>query len=305
MADRTSELSEQYSIIRENVHKRAKDFGYVVSEPARALHKELVEHPEFFSVEERRLITIIFEQAIEDAYIFQSLGKPLSFQLQKLENDVISHIRNNVESFNSLLKNEKLSAYTLSWLQSSILESEKLVDGLEKIEQAGYGKSEAVQLARLIKSYVTDRNGRAAQLGDPIYNVDYFFGEFYYSTFFLNPESFELHVLGHIFDNFDKYAFSGEEYVNGESVKNVCINFIEDESDDSRVNIIIRNDGHPFAGDTNAVFEKGVGHGTGLGLFSARRLIETIGGAIQMQTYVNEQYTVGILINLPIYGRVV
>lgn len=305
MAVKTSEMSEQYSIIRENVHKRSMDFGDVVSEPARALHKELVEHPEFFSVEERRLISTIYEQAIEDAYIFQSLGKPLSFQLQKLGNDVIAHIRNNVDRFNLLLKNTKLSPYTLSWLQSSVLKSDNLIEGLEKIEQAGYGEPEAVQLARLIKTYVTKRNSRDAQLGDPIYNVDYFFGEYYYSTFFFNPESFELHVLGHIFDNFDKYAFSGEKYVNGERVKNICVSFIEDESDDSRASILIRNDGIPFAGDTNAVFEKGVGHGSGLGLFSARRLIEAAGGTIKMQTYENEQYTVGILINLPIYGRVI
>ena len=303
MADQTNERSEQISIIRENVHKQSKDFGYVVSEPARALHKELVEHPEDFSLEERRLIASIYEQAIEDAYIFQSLGKPLSIQLQKLWKDVVAHIRNNVDRFNTLIKNEKLSQYTLAWLQSSVLNADKLIDGLFNIEQAGYGDPEAVSLAKLIKSFVTNRNRMSAQLGDPSYNVDYFFGDYYYSKFYLNPESFELHVLGHIFDNFDKYAFCGDEYVNGERVKNVRIDFMEDESNENNVNILIRNDGHPFTGDLSAIFEKGVGHGSGIGLFSARKMIEAIGGSIQMQTYVNEEYTVGFLINLPIYGH--
>lgn len=303
MADQTNERSEQISIIRENVHKRSKDFGYVVSEPARALHNELIEHPEVFSLEERRLIASIYEQAIEDAYIFQSLGKPLTLQLEKLWNDVVAHIRNNVDRFNTLIKNEKLSQYTLAWLQSSVLNTDKLIDGLFNIEQAGYGDPEAVSLAKLIKSFVTNRSRISAQLGDPSYNVDFFFGEYYYATFYLNPESFELHVLGHIFDNFDKHAFCGDKYVDGEKVKNVRIDFMEDESDEGRVNILIRNDGHPFTGDSSAVFEKGVGHGSGIGLFSARKMIEAIGGSIQMQTYVNEEYTVGFLINLPIYGH--
>ena len=305
MADQTNERNELTDIIRENVHKLSTSFGCVVSEPAFALLDEVVEHPEHFSVEERRLISSIYEHAVRDAYIFQFLGQPLSLQLKKIGNDIIPHIRNNVNLFNTLINNKKLSLTTLSWLKSSVLDAEKLIDGLGSIEQAGYGEPKVVPLAKLIKTFVTNRISRSAQLGHPSYNVDYFFGDHYYSMFYLNPDSFELYVLGHIFDNFDKYAFCGEEYVDGKKVMNVRIDFTEDESNEGRVNILIRNDGHPFTGDSSAVFEKGVGHGSGLGLFSAKKLIEALGGSIRMQTYVNEQYTVGFLINLPIYGHTV
>ena len=76
----------------------------------------------------------------------------------------------------------------------------------------------------------------------------------------------------------------------------------KDENDNHRINVIIKNNGEKFIGDTQSVFSYGNGRGTGIGLASARSFIEYHGGTIKMETYDydNDIFTVGFIINLPI-----
>ena len=301
--NQNNDNSELVRIVRENVHKNASRFGDTVKNPANALYSEMVKHPESFSVDERILISEIYTHAVEDGFLFQSLGKPLSYLLDRLSNGIIPRIRENVDKYNVLIKNESLSRGCVAWLRNSIAESKGLIECLSKIEEAGYGEPEEVLLSRYIKSYTTTRNGRFAILGDPCYYLEFFFGGFRDATVLMNVESFECHVLEHLFDNFDQHAFSGSDYQDGLKRKDIRIDFEEDASDNSRMNILIRNNGKPFNGDLNAVFEYSIGHGSGIGLFSAKRFITSLNGTISMLSYRDAPFTVGFNINLPIYGH--
>ena len=139
-------------------------------------------------------------------------------------------------------------------------------------------------------------------LGEASYYTEYFFGEGYPAEVMLNPDSFKTHVLYHVFDNFDKHAFCGPEFESGEKNKHIRVDFFPNKTEAGRMDVLIRNNGRPFRGDTEAIFENGVGHGTGVGLFSARRFLAASGGTIRMTTYDDDEFTVGINISLPIYG---
>lgn len=300
--DKDTQNVELGQVIRENAHKNAGLFGDVVSSPARELEKLMIESPESFTVEERRLISTIHANAIADAQVFQLIGKPLREQLKCVDNAFIPHIRENVNSYNRLLGNRNLNNVILMWLRQSVAKSDELIEGLGKFDSANFGNPEPFVLSRFLKGFITERNSRFALLGEASYYTEYFFGEGYPAEVMLNPESFKTHVLCHIFDNFDKHAFCGPEFESGGKGKHVRVDFYLDKTETGRMDVLIRNNGRPFRGDTEAVFENGVGHGTGIGLFSARRFLAASGGTVRMITYDDDEFTVGININLPIYG---
>ena len=300
--DKDTQNTDLGQVIRENAHKNADLFGIVVSSPAWELEKLMIESPETFRVEERRLISTIRANAVADAQVFQLIGKPLKEQLRFVENSFIPHIKENVGFYNHLLGNRNLNNVILMWLRQSVSKSDELIEGLEKFESADFGNPEPFVLSRFLRSFITERNKRFALLGETSYYTEYFFGEGYPVEVMLNPESFKTHVLCHVFDNFDKHAFCGPEFESGEKGKHIRVDFFLNKTETGRMDILIRNNGRPFKGDTEAIFENGVGHGTGIGLFSARRFLAASGGTVRMTTYDDDEFTVGISINLPVYG---
>ena len=90
-------------------------------------------------------------------------------------------------------------------------------------------------------------------------------------------------------------------YENIVKEKKVHLVFQADDTDEKRMNILIENNGEPFTGDTEKVFEKGMSNdeGTGIGLYSARQFLEAYGGTIQMY-HAEGIYKVGFKINIPI-----
>jgi signal transduction histidine kinase len=82
--------------------------------------------------------------------------------------------------------------------------------------------------------------------------------------------------------------------------KTVRIRIKPDKNDLHKVNLIIENNGKPFIGDTEKVFENGFGEGSGIGLYSAKQFLKEFGATIEMFTDNSNEYKVGFIINLPI-----
>lgn len=83
--------------------------------------------------------------------------------------------------------------------------------------------------------------------------------------------------------------------------KKVRVRFTKDNKYERRINIFIENNGYPFEGDVNKVFDWGVGSGSGIGLASAKSFLKNYDASIEMIKNIDETFTVGLKINIPIY----
>ena len=83
--------------------------------------------------------------------------------------------------------------------------------------------------------------------------------------------------------------------------KKVRVRFTKDLENERRINIFIENNGFPYEGDPNSAFDWGVGSGTGIGLASAKSFLKNYDASIDMNLNIDETYTVGLKINIPIY----
>lgn len=85
--------------------------------------------------------------------------------------------------------------------------------------------------------------------------------------------------------------------------KKVRILFKQEENIPDMLIVTIENNGNPFTGNIDTVFEMGIGdngEGHGIGLYSAKKFIESYGGSIKMFTNANKEYVVGFNIQIPI-----
>lgn len=84
----------------------------------------------------------------------------------------------------------------------------------------------------------------------------------------------------------------------------VRIRFSREIDSPTMLTVTIENNGTPFYGDMESVFEKGVSEkdegGHGIGLYSARRFIKYHGGAISMFRPTEGGYNVGFKIQIPV-----
>ena len=143
---------------------------------------------------------------------------------------------------------------------------------------------------------------------------------------FLEPDGFKTNVIHNILENIHKYAFP--ETLPAASKKKRLVFFkavfhgkptymdIEERkvqislkvtSDNlNMATLIIENNGIPFEGDTESVFNYGyhTGKGSGIGMFSASKFLNDCGGNISIESTPNSEYTVRFIIKLPIYGKV-
>ena len=72
------------------------------------------------------------------------------------------------------------------------------------------------------------------------------------------------------------------------------------------VSLIIENNGIPFDGEIDSIFNWGyhTGKGSGIGMFSAYEYINKYGGNIIAESTPNSEFTIRFIIKLPIYGKV-
>lgn len=324
--------------VREYKHNYAEDFGLVVSVPAKELFKEFLVNPEAFTFEEKERIQEVFINSLEMGGAYEGLGLPISIQLNKVKNKMVPQIRNNAKLFSSIVGKAAIfnDRWLISKLKMALNETESLCCELENIEYLEYGASEQFNLkAELKEAFNKDNFATGVKGGVPIY-PEFIFGECFDIMVEMNRKSFRTHFIGNIIKNLHDHAFkhfdeslptlsshnnidwwkriwlfitsiftrTTETAIQTMPEKRVRISLKKDEKNEHRINLIIENNGAPYNGDVDDVFEKGIGDGEGehIGLYSVRQFLNAYGATIKMYTDPEnkEGYKVGFIINLPI-----
>lgn len=333
-------LNDLMCKVREHKHNHSDDFGWVVSVPVKSLLKELINNPTIFSVEERECIVDMFSKSMEMRGVYECLGWPVEIQLSKVRNEMVPLIRRNVGFYSSLVG--KATVFTDKWLVNKMTmalnEADGLCKALENIEHFEYGESKPFNLKKAIKETFEKSISRKSIFGEQSILIDWFCGEYSELKVDMNRESFIRYLLGNIIKNLYDHAFkktndyllqetsnlkkgesswsnNGKEHfadcnfagvspVLGQE-RRVRISLKKDQTNEHRINLIIENNGNPFKGDVNKIFEKGIGEGEGehIGLYSAKMFLQAYGATITMYTKSDTEFKVGFLINMPIYEQ--
>ena len=110
---------------------------------------------------------------------------------------------------------------------------------------------------------------------------------------------FQTEVLQNIAENIKRHAFPYAEYANKLVIDKIVE--IQITNDDNKVIIRVSNNGNPFKGNADNLFNSGYHSGkygrTGFGLASAKKYMQKIGGDIEFSPVNN--YQVSFLITIP------
>lgn len=288
--------------LREHKHNYAGDFGIVVSTPLRSLMKEMLSNPEAFTQEERDTIFRYYDLSTELRGSYEILGWSIDEQLSRIKDPLIPQLEKNAELFKSIAGSDIQFKDTLLQrkLGMALSETEAFIVHLLKIESIDYGSPDPFPLFDVVEAVFDRENENKGCLGhEPIMVETTNKWRFDETNVFLNKDGFCKYFLGNIIKNLEYHAFKDFD----KKVKKVRISVWEDESDSHRINLMIENNGHPFFGDTDKVFEARIGDGSGIGLHSARQYLEHFDSTIKMETRndPDEEYKVLFKINLPKY----
>lgn len=121
----------------------------------------------------------------------------------------------------------------------------------------------------------------------------------------VDREKFLNHVLINLRENMNNHAFGTSLFQK----KHIWERKVLVDVAVSNENYVIRvcNNGEPFLGDPAKVYEYGYCHGSkkqnGIGMYSAKKNIEEMGGTIEFQSYYSKEYTVEHIITIPRNGK--
>lgn len=319
LEEKLSRQNDLMNKVREHKHNYSEDFGLVVSAPIQTILEEVRANPDAFTIDERNRIIKIYADSAEMRGTYECLGWPIGIQLKQVKEVMVPKIRNNVEFFSSIVRRQPLRTYKnrhlITILRMALNEAEALCGRLKTIESFEYGIPEPFNLKAEVLSAFYEDNLKHTIPGKKSILIERYFGDLSDVQVEMNKENFRSRFLGNIIKNLHDHAFKeiddssfannpkGEISVVGDYFeKKVLIKLIKDEKSDHRVNLIIENNGKEFKGDRDAIFDKGVGSGEGIGLYSARQFLKHHGANINMLEKVDDGYNVGFIINLPIYG---
>lgn len=115
----------------------------------------------------------------------------------------------------------------------------------------------------------------------------------------INKADFQTEVLQNIAENIKRHAFPYAEYANKLVIDKIVE--IQITNDDNKVIIRVSNNGNPFKGNADNLFNSGYHSGkygrTGFGLASAKQFMQKIGGNIEFSPVNN--YQVSFLVTIP------
>ena len=224
-------------------------------------------------------------------------------------------------------------------LQMACDEATHLCENLANIEHFDYGAATPFSICTEIKKVFNDDRRASGYRGESSIYIDYLFGEFADLKVSMNEKGFRKYVLGNIIKNLHEHAFKEIDelelshkiinkkfswwtkfvvkllpysvrmrymamYKDVENFKipekRIRISIRPSQKDSQRVDIIIENNGKPFYGNIEKVFENGIGEGSGIGLYSAQQFLNAYNANITMFTNADNEYKVGFIINTPI-----
>ena len=304
--DKLSRQNDLMNKVREHRHNYSEDFGLVVSAPVQALYEEVKSNPNTFNDVEKDKIIKTYIDSAEMHGMYDCIGLPIGTQLKRVKEVMVPKIREKAQFFSSLLGQSLIKcqdSQLIAILRMALNETESLCRNLGNIESFEYGIPEPFNLKAEVLDAFKEENSKTIKGIRSGIDIERYFGDLCDVQVDMNKQSFRSYVLRNIIKNLHDHAF--KEIDNSDSafdfVKKVRIKFVKDENNNHRMNLIIENNGKDFIGDRDAIFDKGVGSGEGIGLYSARQFLKHYGATINMlPEKVDDGYKVGFIINLPI-----
>lgn len=212
------DLDLKVKAFREHKHNYARLFRTVVSEPARAIMEEYLNHPEYFSPSEREQILRIYTDAIELRGAYNMLGKLYEEQVSEKEVSMIPQIENLAQFFKSIYATRRdtvpITPRFNKKLLESYLSSTRFCQLLHTMEVPGYGTASGFYLRKVVDEEFKkdlDKDGFK-------YKYESFCGDLSTVKINMNEEGFKIHVLSNIIENFHKYAFA-DAYIESKGRK--------------------------------------------------------------------------------------
>lgn len=313
-----SENKDIYKKVRIHKHTYAGGFGNVVVDPISTLIEELLVHPEIFTIEERKDILECYRQVMQISGQYEVLGYTLSEQLSRVKDKMIPTIKANCTLLEKTISQprhfqENSLVEVLRW---AIGKTPDICDKLSKIEEDDKGEKKVINLIKLVDDYFKEEKRIRNIKGLPSYDFAIYGRELSNTCIQIDPEGFKNSVLHSIIENTHKHAFNHEnknydtivskkQRSNASTIQNkqVQIVFKKDNNDSNYITMTIENNGKPYTGDSDKIFDYGVGENTGIGLYSAKDFLIKNGATINMASTPDDEFTVHFIIKIPIYEQ--
>ena len=223
-------------------------------------------------------------------------------------------------------------------LRSAYDKTEDFCDKLENLENLSYDSNEQFEICSQIRTFFNEENNNLSLFGISPINFEYYYNGLEEKKVFMSKEGLRKLVLGNIMKNLQEHAFEEIDQIKPDSnsvkvsypwwakfiiiflplsirmrymkpyndntdvelqEKKVRISFLPDSEVPQRIKILIENNGKPFFGNTENVFEYGIGEGSGIGLYSAKKFLEKYNAEISMVPSNTDEYKVKFIINIP------
>jgi signal transduction histidine kinase len=324
--------------VRVHKHNYAGEFGNIAVDPIASLVDELIANPEAFDKSERAEILEGYCKALQIKGIYEILGYDLDKQLAKVKEEMVPQIRNNCLLLKEIISKERhyFTPYLIEIINWANSNTDDLCSKLNHIEDDDKGEARPISIINIIeKEFEEDREIRTRK-GHPSFECSIFGRRDCSDTkVFLDPDGFKKNVIGNIIQNIHKHAFADDmsmaPKINNQTIKipwwkrlwslfsrkkpnfsiptildrRVQIKFSQEEPE--YVKVVIENNGKPFPAniDLSKIFEYGVsnGEGEGIGLYSAADFLRKFGSTIEAESTPNDEFTVHLIIKIPVYGK--
>lgn len=319
-------------LVRLHKHNYAGEFGNVVVDPLLSVLEELIKNPQLFEEEEKQRILDGLRKSLHSQGAYDLLGYVLSEQLTQLKDVIVPGINDNSELLKSILAKYRNfeNPYLPDILKWSLEHTQSLSFKLLNIQNDDKGTSKPIPLLDFVEQLFIEDKEEKNRKGKSSFEYEIFGRELSDIQVFLEPDGFKNNVIHNIIENIHKYAFPEtiyvafkkkslyeklierinymlglQKYITIEERK-VRISLCQTPDETNMVSLIIENNGIPFDGEIDSIFNWGyhTGKGSGIGMFSAYEYINKYGGNIIAESTPNSEFTIRFIIKLPIYGKV-
>lgn len=325
--------------VRIHKHNYAGEFGNVAVDPIASLVDELIANPDAFSKSERAEILESYCRALQIKGIYGILGYDLEKQLAIVKEEMVPDIQKNCRLLNEIVSRDRhfVSPYLIEIINWANSNAADLCSKLNNIENDDKGEAKIVPIMSIVEKEFEDEQKIRARKGLSSFEC-FFYGRDCSNTMvLLDPDGFRIQVLHNIIENIHKWAFPDDpsklidQTNNLNWWKRLCLFFKrlslvfsrkgmkspKDSIIDRQVRvhftqdgtgfikIEIENNGKPLPSnqDPNKLLEYGIGSGTGIGMYSAADFLKKNGCTIEIESTPNDEFTVHLIIKIPVYGK--
>ena len=323
------------------IHKHNYDglFGNIVVDPIASLVNELIVNPDAFSKSERAEILESYRRALEIKGKYRFLGYDLNEQLAKVKEEMIPHIQKNCWLLNKIVSRERdyASPCLLEIINEANSNAADLCSKLNNIENDDKGEAKILPIMSIVEKEFEDEQKNRARKGLSSFRCLIYGRDCSNTMVQLDPDGFRIQVLHNIIENIHKWAFPDDTSKPDDQTNNLnwwkrfrlifkrlFLVFSKKGTKSPKESIIdrivrvhftlegtgyikieIENNGKPLPSnqDPNKLLEYGIGSGSGIGMYSAADFLKKNRSTIEIKSTPNDEFTVHLIIKIPVYGK--